>query len=788
MNQLPELTAADLAALPPEVQEVMQQRERMTEETRAALGVRIAALRDDAVKARKASGIEDVWRKCEEAYIGIDDTNRHEFSSAEWAKPMAMDAPLVTVTRDRDDDRATAFVRVTSRYVDAGSAKAREITLPLDGRPFALKATPVPELAAAQDDEREAGAVAGQPMPGPDGQPVTVATLAKHVAGKAETAAELAADRIHDWMVEAKHSAIMRRAIFDMARIGTCVVMGPVPERRKAMRISKAGGRLTVEFVETVAPGEQLIDPWCFYPAPGCGEDIHRGGWAVYVDPMLPAQLRALARDEGTEANGGDFLADAINQVLKEGPSKAYTDGGNPNQKERAKGEQFMVWHFHGEIKRADFAAANPLQAAEEWGDDEDCLKGYVHAIVTLVNETVIRAVIQPLESGRLPFHVGRWRPRKGSWTGVGVAEQVDAPQRIVNGATRAMLNNGAKAAGSQVVMLQDAVVPANGQQRITPDKLWWLKTESGTDDVRKAFAAFQWPNMTPQLMSIVEYGFKLAEEHSSIPLITQGQSGKTTPDTFGGQQLQDNNANQLLRDVGADLNDDVTTPLVERYYEWLLLDPAVPDEEKGDYKVDTSGALALIEKALQDQTIQAMGAMVANPAFRIDPAKWFAAWARSKRLVPTEFQYTEDEWKKVSEAPPPKAPAVEAAEIRAKAQVAVAKSRDELTAHKIDVDTDRDRVYNQVMAGREAANAQARMEELALQREIATLNYQSKLADFAMKREISLQQAKTELAKTTMELNVQRELAGADRTAEQVADTDMEPVGRAEPGKAFQQ
>ena len=59
-----------------------------------------------------------------------------------------------------------------------------------------------------------------------------------------------------------------------------------------------------------------------------------------------------------------------------------------------------------------------------------------------------------------------------------------------------------------------------------------------------------------------------------------------------------------LLRNVGFGLNDTVTTPLVDAFYEWLLLDPDVPDDEKGDYQVDTSGALAisrLIRKNVQN-------------------------------------------------------------------------------------------------------------------------------------------------------------------------------------------
>ncbi len=60
-------------------------------ETLASIGVAIAKRRDDAKTARTSSGIEATWKESEEAYIGIDDANRHEFQDARWAKPMAMD-------------------------------------------------------------------------------------------------------------------------------------------------------------------------------------------------------------------------------------------------------------------------------------------------------------------------------------------------------------------------------------------------------------------------------------------------------------------------------------------------------------------------------------------------------------------------------------------------------------------------------------------------------------------------------------------------------------------------
>lgn len=784
-----------LATLDDEVRSLIEAPKVLKAAQLDALSETIAGMRDAAVKARKESGIEATWLKCEEAYLGIDDLNRSEFETAKWAKATAMNVPLVAVTHAKDDTKATAFVRLTTRYVNAGHSKVCEIALPADGKAFTLKATPVPEMSEALGDETPAEQITGKAMPGPDGQPVTVDKLAKHAIDVAEKAAEKAATRIHDWMVEYKHGAEVSKVIFDGARIGVGVLVGPIPESRRVVvvRKNKPAGALpglkasptptakaaaiSVEVVNKVKPAARWLDPWCFYPAPGCGEDIHKGDHAFELDQMLEGELMRLSKTP-------NYLPEQIKKVIEEGPGKSNVDNGDPNRKPNKLA--YDVWHMRGSISRAEFEAANAEQASKI-----DKARDRVDVVITLVNDTVVRAVQSPMHSGRLPFHVFCWSRRAGHWAGVGVAEQIDAPQRIVNGGTRAMLNNGGLSAGSQVVMDPNLVEPANRNTKITPDKLWYIKNGASVEDVRKVFAAFEWPNMTPQLMTIVEYGFKLAEEHSSIPLISQGQSGKTTPDTFGGQQLQDNNANQLLRTVGGSLNDTVTTPLVDQFYEWLLLDPDVPDSEKGDYDVDTSGALALIEKALQEQAIIAVGQLLANKAFKIDPARWIAVWLRSKRLVPAELQYTEAEWEEISKQPPPEDPTVQAAKIRAEATLKAAESRDGLLAEKVRVDTDRDTAFIDSQARRDQAVADARMAELRLKERIAELEYQKSLAEFALKRDLSLDEAKTTLAKTTMELRTQVALAtgkaGADGGAPQVADTAMEPVGQAPDGQAFQ-
>src|ERR1019366_8212096 len=141
------------------------------------------------------------------------------------------------------------------------------------------------------------------------------------------------------------------------------------------------------------------------------------------------------------------------------------------------------------------------------------------HIIVTLINDSVVRATINPLDSGSFPYHSMPWQRRSGHWAGVGVAEQMRAPQRVVNAALRALLNNAGKSAGSQLFLRQNAFRPGDGNWTITPDKIWYL-TADGSDDIRKDFSVIGIPNVTEELTNIITLAERFAEEVTSIPLI----------------------------------------------------------------------------------------------------------------------------------------------------------------------------------------------------------------------------------------------------------------------------
>lgn len=831
-------TASPLKDLPDEIHALLNPDGKTPPPSRLkALGDALTRRKKEAMDYRVTAGTEDTWAMCEEAYAGVDDMNRAEHSGQRWTKPTSMNAPIETngVTHGATELRSTAFVRLTTRYVDAGSAKVGEILLPIDDKAFSLDPTPVPELLARLGDRTpmshpdgspmmrmtpkeelpapsaatvppSPGAPPGAPPEGPPQRPLTPHDLAEEAMNAAKDAAKKAETRIYDWMVESQHPREVRKVIFDAARLGVGVLKGPYPASSVRMALRGEEGAKEMVVKDEIVPKESWVNPWNIFPDPACGENITDGDYLFERDYYSERQVRKLKGLPG-------YLNAQLDEVLEAGPKKAVISHKNPNEPEHH--NPYEVWFYHGTVDREDFEDVNPSASKHlKQGAKQ------VYAIITMINDVVVRGSLNPLDSGKLPYHSIPWTRRPGSWVGVGIAEQVEVPQRIVNASTRALLNNGGVSSGPQIIMNREGVRPANGDWRLAPHKIWYASKEANSDDVRKTFFSFDIGNVTDQMLKIAEYGMKLAEESTNIPLITQGQSGSTTPETLGAAQLQNNNANQLLRNIGYGFDEYITEPLVQQYYEYLLLDPTVPDDEKGDIKINAHGSIALVERSIQDQTIAQMTPLAQDPQFGVDPKKWFAELAKSKHLDPRRFQFTPEEQAKKDAQPPQPAPAVQVAQIKAQisqaqmqadakrgqeedqlaremqqldlqAQTASDTLRNQTEQLRVKLDTDRDFEYVRAETEKTRVTYDAQIKLLQLKRELAQL-------ESAARQQISVDQVKSKLADSAMKINAAKELAAAqlqnDRHIHHTVNADIlgKPVtqvpGKADDGKSFSQ
>ncbi len=753
-----------------------------------ALGLSLAGKRKEAVSAKATSGIEAEWQGDEEFYQGYDDANRHEFLNTA-SKPAANGGQS---EEDVKQAGSTVFPNITQPYVDAAAARVGDMLLPTDDRNFAIEETPIPdmfegleaELAANQSQPAAApmpqgmpnagdigmAGVPGSPMPVqppagpmvqmPDGAVMALAEAkAKFDKMKAEAArkAGKAQDRIDDWLSECQYHAELRKVIDDSAKLGSGVIKGPVPVMRKARQWCKnAEGVHQLVMVEEIKPASYRVDPWNLFPDPACGESIHNGSHIFERDYLTGKKLEDFIGVPG-------YIESQIRACLAEGPAKQKeSDARMALTNATTAKDQYEIWYFNGTIK------AEELVAAGCECDDMD--KSYP-AMLTMVNDRVIRASLNPLDSGDFPYDVIPWKRRPGMPWGMGVARQLRTPQRIVVAATRNLMDNAGIAAGPQIV-LRRGVRPENGIIEIVPLKLW-EEEEDSAGGAGAPMSAVVIPMLQVELMSIIQFGMKMAEDVTGLPALMQGQQG-AAPDTVGGMQILNNNANSVLRRIARLFDSCITEPHIRRYYTWLM-EYGEDDDEKGDFQIVARGSSALVERDIQSQELVNVVQLCLNPAFKKNPAKAMDEYLKSRRFDPKAFDYTEEELAQMAQVKPPVAPQVQVAEMKIKA------------------DQEREQFKSEVAKFMEQMRIEAQAAENDKDRQLAqwtkTIDAQLESANLTAEERLNLENAKVTLSGLVMKLNVQKELSARSESHDlkkQAMTPPTEPAGRAPAGEAF--
>jgi len=708
-----------------------------------SLSTVLVGKREEAVQARQLSGVEDDWREDEDHYEGIDDANRDLYRNR--GKPLS---PEGGTDKEKEQVvRSRIFLNITRSYVDAAAAKVADMLLPTDDQNWGIEPTPIPNLVKNNKNQEPLLAPNGQPVMTSDdaGNPkqMTVGEHAEQILQVAKSAAKDAETRIDDWLRESRFNHETRKVIESCARLGTGVIKGPYPVARQHSSINKEGGLTSIVRKMSIYPESRNIDVWDLYPDPSCGNDIHTGSFIFEKGRLTKRGLEDLKLDPS-------YITEMIELCLVEGPQKKNLEEREAERQtlNLDNKDQYDIWYYTGFISPEDMEAAGCPCASQE----------SVPAIVVMINDRVVKAAINPLDSGAFPYDVMNWQERDGYWAGIGISRQIRTPQRMLNAAVRNVMDNAGLMSGPQIVMRRSVIEPADGVWQITPRKLWYM-VEDAVGPVNEAFAAINIPAMQDQLFNIVQFAIKMAEDVTGLPMLLQGQQGKA-PETVGGMQMLNNNASTVMRRIARTYDDKVTEPHISRYYEWLLLDPEVPENEKGDYKIVAKGSSALVERDIQNQTIAQMGAMVVNPAFGINPQKWITEYFKSQRLNPTLFMYSEDELKAMQEqaaANPPQDPRqitaqaqIESTHLRTEAMVKVAQAntQEKMTQREIDLqDAREDREYRLQMA---------------------QLARDTKLIELAQKSEMSVQQIKAQLADTAMKERTKKELQSQEIAVKQ--------------------
>ncbi|MFA6204384.1 MAG: hypothetical protein WC710_14495 [Gallionella sp.] len=738
--------------------------------------------RKAAIDARRASGIETIWQEDEDAYEGLDQFNRTSYT-----KGRTTDSGL-TETRKPPAGRSTVLPNITRPYCDAAAARVADMLLPTDDRNWAIRNTPNPKLIKHLDDtapaigpdglpmtkpagamqpapaqkpgmfERIGGAVAGMFNPAPEQaqetQPVTVGEVAQQEIDKAKVSAERAQTVIDDYLVECRYHAEVRKVIESTTRIGTGILKGPHPTRKKTRTAKKSAAGWQVAMEIKTAPVSLAVDPWNFYPDGNCGDDIQNGSYCFERDDITARGLR--------ELKGPGYINQMIDLCLEEGPISSVDGVKKSDGNSKASvsdNDLFEIWYGHISVSKKDMEAAGC-----------ECEHEYAPAVVTMVNDRIIKITLSPLDSGEFPYDVMVWQSKIGSWAGIGVARHIRTCQQGLTGAVRSLMDNNAISSGPQFIMDTSKIEPQNGRWEITPNKIWRKKvgTEDITD-VRQAMMIVSIETRQAEILNIVNYWTREAENVTGLPMLLQGQQGNA-PNTLGATQIVNNNSSTVLRRIARTFDDRITERHIGRYYEWVLLHG--PDDAKGDFQIDARGSSALIERDMQNQAQMQLLGMSLNPAYGFDPEKVAKEVVKGMRLDHKNFAFDEEQKKAMAERQPPEDPRITAAKIMMEGK---------LKSEEMETKQLADRTVAEARMALERQNHEAR--ENAADRKDVADGLKVKLTDTTLKLKMQEKLTHEAAAQADDHVVAQHRM---DLFKGQAANPAVEPIGQAPAGEAF--
>ena len=549
--------------------------------------------------------------------------------------------------------------------------------------------------------------------------------------------------------MECRYHSEVRKVVQNAAKVGIGILKGPVPTIRRMRaaeekEIQPNVKEWTVSMVAKLAPTSKCVSHWNFYPDGNCGENIQDGDYVFERDDITARRLRELKQDPS-------YIHEMLDMCLEEGPISAVDGAKTLKPGEKVKEHQlFEIWYYHGMVSKKDMEAAGC-----RCEDDKD-----YPAIATMVNDRIIKVTLSPLDSGEFPYDIMVWQRRTDSWTGDGVGRQMRECQKGANAGVRNLMDNAALSAGPQIVIDRSKIIPANGRWELTPRKVWYTKVNEEVADVTKAFMIVSIETRQVELMNMLHFWLKEAEDVTGLPMLLQGQQGSAS-DTLGGMQILNNNGSTVMRKL-AKAFDDLTEPHINRYYEWLLLHG--PQDAKGDFTINARGSSALVERDQQAQQLVQIIALSLNPAYGLNPELVIREFLTSLRFDVDNFVYTDEEKQTMASQPQPEDPRIAAAKITAQSRAQVAQAG--LQGKQMQLQSD----------------AQQSGADRNLAKWIAEVDAQLRSAALTAEERQHLDDIKATLAGITMKLTTTQQMASADRMTPVI-----EPPGRAPDGQAFE-
>ena len=442
----------------------------------------------------------------------------------------------------------------------------------------------------------------------------------------AQKAARRMEKLIHDQIDESKGSSEIRNALLESSLLGTGIVKGPFNFNKTLHKWDTSeNGERNYNPLEVRVPRIEFVSCWDFYPDPAA-TSIEECEFIVHRHKMNKSQLRQLR-------NMPYFDIEAIRNALQEGPNyeeKSFESQLRDDSRADEYETNFEVLEYWG-IMDAEYAREVGIELDESIDDlDEVQINAWV------CGNQLLRAVINPFTPYRLPYHAFPYERNPYNFFGIGVAENMDDSQQIMNGHARMAVDNLAMA-GSLVFDVDESALVGGQSMEIYPGKIF--RRQAGMPG--QAIHGLKFPNTAPENMMMFDKFRQLADEQTGIPSYSHGQTGvQSMTRTASGMSMLLGASSLNIKTVVKNLDDFLLRPLGEAFFQWNMQFFEGGLDVKGDLEVKATGTNSLMQKEVRSQRLTMFLQTAQNPTIApfVKISKLVSELAYSLDLDPDEI------------------------------------------------------------------------------------------------------------------------------------------------------
>jgi hypothetical protein len=411
----------------------------------------------------------------------------------------------------------------------------------------------------------------------------------------AMVAAKKMQKKIMDQLDESNANKQLRSAAFEMALFGTGIMKGPFAVDKEYPRWDEDGKYNPI--IKTM-PQTSHVSVWNAYPDPDAS-NTDEMQYFIERHKMSSTQLRGLKKRPM-------FRSNVIDMVIADGPDytkKSWEDDLNDYQTDTGV-ERYEVLEYWGVVD-AELLEKNDVKIPSELADMPE-----LQANIWFTNGKIIRLVLNPFKPVRIPYYAVPYELNPYSFFGVGIAENMDDTQTLMNGFMRLSVDN-AVLSGNLVFEVDETNLVPGQDLTIHPGKVF--RRQGGAPG--QALFGTKFPNVSQENLQMFDKARQLADESTGLPSFAHGQTGVSgVGRTASGISMLMNAASGGIKTVIKNVDDYLLRPMGEAFFAFNMQFDYDP-EAAGDLEVKARGTESLMQNEVRSQRLLQFLQVIQNPA-----------------------------------------------------------------------------------------------------------------------------------------------------------------------------